>query len=174
MNEMEKALTANVKLFVAFARKRLGATEVAEDVVQDSMLKALKATRIPATEPEAMVWFYRILRRSIIDVYRRNETRKRFIEKFERSLPEQPTPADHAAVCRCYKRLLPSIPDIHRVLLERIDLDGEPATDVALSLGITVNALHVRLHRARKALRAELEKTCRACSRHGCLDCTCG
>jgi len=121
-----------------------------------------------------MVWFYRILRRSIIDMYRRKETRKRFVEKFEQSLPDRVTPEDQAAICRCYKGLLPLIPTSHRALLERIDLGGESVSDVATSLGITENALHVRLHRARKALRVELEKTCRACSKHGCLDCTCG
>lgn len=174
MNEMEKVLSENAKVFIAFARKRVGDQEVAEDVVQDSMLKALRAIQIPKTESEAMVWFYRILRRSIIDIYRRHETRKRFIEKFEQSLPDHVTAEDHAAICRCYKRLLPLISERYRVLLERIDLGGESVSDVATSLDITENALHVRLHRARRALRAELEKTCRACSKHGCLDCTCG
>lgn len=174
MNEMEKVLSANVRLFVAFAHKRLGHQDVAEDVVQECMLKALKAARPPSSESESMIWFYRILRRAIIDIYRRNESRKRFVEAFKRSLPQALTAEDHAAVCRCYQKLLPLIPENYRILLERIDLGGESVTKVAMSLGITVNALHVRLHRARRALRGALEKTCRACSKHGCLDCTCG
>lgn len=31
----------------------------------------------------------------------------------------------------------------------------------------------LRLHRARKQLRERLEATCRVCSKHGCLDCSC-
>jgi RNA polymerase sigma-70 factor (ECF subfamily) len=40
-------------------------------------------------------------------------------------------------------------------------------------LGITVNNLAVRLHRARKQMRARLEKFCRDCSTAACVDCTC-
>ena len=32
----------------------------------------------------------------------------------------------------------------------------------------------VRLHRARKHLRELLARNCKACAKHGCLDCTCG
>jgi RNA polymerase sigma-70 factor (ECF subfamily) len=32
----------------------------------------------------------------------------------------------------------------------------------------------VRLHRARQALKRELERSCGTCATHGCLDCTCG
>jgi DNA-directed RNA polymerase specialized sigma24 family protein len=58
-------------------------------------------------------------------------------------------------------------------LLRQIDLEGEALQDAASDLGITANNLTVRLHRARQRLRIELERTCRICSRHGCLDCSC-
>jgi RNA polymerase sigma-70 factor (ECF subfamily) len=31
----------------------------------------------------------------------------------------------------------------------------------------------VRLHRARQALRNNLEQACGVCTKHGCLNCTC-
>ncbi|HCN31333.1 MAG TPA: RNA polymerase subunit sigma-70, partial [Verrucomicrobiales bacterium] len=34
--------------------------------------------------------------------------------------------------------------------------------------------LNVRLLRARRKLREQVERTCRACATHGCLDCDCG
>src|SRR5688572_21392611 len=44
MNNIEAGLLENVNAFVGFARRRLGNAELAADVVQDSLLKALKAT----------------------------------------------------------------------------------------------------------------------------------
>jgi RNA polymerase sigma-70 factor (ECF subfamily) len=59
-------------------------------------------------------------------------------------------------------------------LLQRVDLDGASPKDAASALGLTLNNLNVRLHRARQRLREKLEATCQVCSKHGCLDCSCG
>ena len=40
-------------------------------LVQESLIKALTADRHPETDKETTAWFYRILRRTIIDVYRK-------------------------------------------------------------------------------------------------------
>jgi RNA polymerase sigma-70 factor (ECF subfamily) len=66
------------------------------------------------------------------------------------------------------------VPEQYRELLQQIDLDGKAPASVAAALGLTQNNLTVRLHRARKHLREMLSRNCRACSKHGCLDCTCG
>ena len=39
--------------------------------------------------------------------------------------------------------------------------------------GISRTNAGVRLHRARQALRAEVERTCGHCAQQGCTDCTC-
>ena len=163
----------NLKTFVAFARQRVGDTHLAEDVVQESLLKALTSARQPDKEEDSVAWFYRILRRSIIDLYRRNDARKRALEKLQKELPETPSATDERLICQCFKRLLPSVPQQYRELLQRVDLDGNDPGEVAASLRLTKNNLTVRLHRARKHLRDELSRTCRTCSKHGCLDCSC-
>jgi RNA polymerase sigma-70 factor (ECF subfamily) len=55
-----------------------------------------------------------------------------------------------------------------------VDLEGGSVGDYARKAGITPNNASVRLHRAREALRKQVEKTCGTCATHGCLDCTCG
>jgi RNA polymerase sigma factor (sigma-70 family) len=170
---LQQALIDNLDTFVAFARKRVGDPHLAEDLVQESLLKAIKADRRPAGGDDSVRWFYRILRRSIIDLYRRNETRARTLDQLMESLPAEATPADERNLCRCFRKLLPDLPPNYRDLLERIDLGGEPVGGVAADLGLTVNNLNVRLHRARRQLRERLAQSCRVCSQHGCLDCTC-
>ena len=173
MASVEDAVLKNLQMFVAFARNRLGDQHLAEDVVQESLIKALKADRHPETDEETTTWFYRILRRSIIDVYRKQGARSRALERFEKEIPETPEKADERVLCQCFRRLMPLVPEQYRELLEEVDLKGKDAGEVAAKLGVTKNNLTVRLHRARKHLRDALSQNCRACSSHGCLDCTC-
>lgn len=174
MKPLEESLLANLHDFTAFARSRVGDPHLAQDLVQDSLVKAMSATKQPSNDEDTITWFYRILRNSIIDLYRRDAARKQALEKFERELPESPGTDAEKILCQCFKRLLPTVPGQYRELLQRIDLDGEDTTQVASTLGLTRNNLTVRLHRARKHLREELFRACRTCAKHGCLDCTCG
>jgi RNA polymerase sigma-70 factor (ECF subfamily) len=120
-----------------------------------------------------VTWFYRILRHSIIDLYRRRDVRDRALERLQAELPEQPDAAAERILCQCFKRLLPGLPEQYRELLQRVDLDGASLQEAATALGLTLNNLNVRLHRARQRLREKVEATCRVCSKHGCLDCSC-
>ena len=173
MTRVEDVIIKNLQAFVAFARSRLGDHHLAEDVVQESLIKALAADRHPETDEETTTWFYRILRRSIIDVYRKQGARSRALERFEKELPETPDEEDKRELCKCLRRLLALVPEQYRELLEELDLKGGEPNEVAEKLGVTRNNLTVRLHRARKQLRKALSQNCRACSVHGCLDCTC-
>lgn len=174
MKPVEDALIENQQVFTAFARSRVGDPHLAEEVVQESLVKALKSANQPTDDEGTATWFYRILRHSIIDLYRRDAARKNALEMFERELPESPDADDVNALCQCFKRLLPTVPRQYRELLQRIDLDGQDAAQAAADLGLTRNNLTVRLHRARKHLRDVLLRNCRACAKHGCLDCACG
>ena len=173
MVRVEDAILKNLQVFVAFARKRLGDHHLAEDVVQDSLVKALEADRHPDTDEETTTWFYRILRRSIIDVYRKQGARSRALERLENELPETPGEDEERELCKCFGRLLPLVPEQYRELLEKVDLEGNDPDQVAARLGVTRNNLTVRLHRARKHLRKALTQNCGACSVHGCVDCSC-
>ena len=57
---------------------------------------------------------------------------------------------------------------------KRIFIVGLLGFALASALGLTLNNLNVRLHRARQRLREKVEATCHVCSKHGCLDCSCG
>ncbi|MBN9688648.1 MAG: RNA polymerase sigma factor [Verrucomicrobia bacterium] len=174
MAKAEDALIENLNAFVAFTRKRVGDPELAADLVQDSLLKALKSAETPLDGEGAVTWFYRILRHSIIDLYRRRNVGNRALERLQSELPEQPDAAAERVLCQCVKRLLPGLPEQYRDVLQRVDLEGVAPKEAALALGTTLNNLNVRLHRARQRLREKLKATCRVCSKHGCLDCSCG
>ncbi len=58
--------------------------------------------------------------------------------------------------------------------IRRVDLGGVAVGAFAAHAGLTPNNAAVRLHRARAALRRQLERCCGTCATHGCLDCVCG
>lgn len=173
MKRVEAPLLANLKTFVAFARSRVGDAQLAEDVVQESLIKALAAGQKPTKEAETLTWFYRILRRSIIDLYRRRAVNKAALARLERELDAPPDAEEKRVVCGCVNTLIPTLKPDYAELIQRLDLGGETPEQVGAALGMTANNLRVRHHRARQQLRERLEQTCRLCAKHGCVDCTC-
>lgn len=173
MSAIETHLLDHLNEFTGFARQRLADPELAADAVQESFLKALKASGTVRDVESAKAWFYRILRRTIIDLYRRRDVQERAAAQMERELDASPTPDEERIACECLGRLIPTLKPQYATLVRRIDLDGESLEPVAASLGITTNNLKVRLHRARQQLKERVTRTCRLCAKRGCLDCTC-
>lgn len=173
MKDISEQLLGSLNEFLAFARGRLNDPELAADAVQESLLKALRSSGQIRNEENVKAWFYRILRRTIVDLYRRNDAHRRAFERLRQELEGPQTQEEERVLCACIDRLIPAMKPEYAALLRRVDLNGEDAEPVATSLGITRNNLTVRLHRARQQLRQQLEQTCRLCAKHGCLDCHC-
>lgn len=167
------ALLQHLNAFIGFARSRTGDPELAADLVQECLLKALRADNVPGDAEGIVTWFYRVLRHAIIDARRRRETRDRALDNLAQEWSGTPEPDDENAICQCVLKLLPALPDADAELLRLIDLEGQSPTDIAHARGERVNTLNVRLFRARRKLREQVERTCRACATHGCLDCDC-
>lgn len=166
--EFEQSLLANLNQFQAFARKRISDPELAADIVQDSLLKAMKSAGTLREDENVVAWFYRILRNSIIDLYRRRDTAARFLE----SLPVE-SAHDYNELCKCLDGVINALKPEYAEVIREVDLKERPVAEVAKALKTTANNLTVRLHRARHQLRERLEQTCQLCSKHGCLNCTC-
>lgn len=57
-----------------FVKKRVNDIDLAEDILQDSLLKAFHKAPEIAEEEKLVAWFYSVLRNTIIDNYRKNNT----------------------------------------------------------------------------------------------------
>jgi RNA polymerase sigma factor (sigma-70 family) len=173
MQPLEEQLLKELDTFTAFARRRVGDPHLAADIVQDSLLKAVKSASQLRDGESVTAWFYRILRRTIIDLYRRRAAAQRVAERLERELNAPADAEETRTACACVEALIPALNPEYAELIRLLDLDGRTPEQVAAAKGVTANNLRVRHHRARQQLRARLEETCRLCARHGCLDCTC-
>lgn len=170
-------LLTNHRRFLSFLEARVGSRHDAEEILQNAFVRSLqKASEIRDSE-NAVAWFYRLLRNAVVDHYRSNSASQRSLETFARQLSEpneHSDPAVERVICECVGELVSVLKPEDADLITRVDLHGADVTSVADSLGITPGNARVRLHRARTALRHEVERTCRTCATHGCLDCTCG
>lgn len=165
--------------FQRFLIARTGSETEAEDLLQQSLLKALRYEAQLHRGEKAVAWFYRILRNAISDHYRQKSSEQRRTDRLWTEM--QAAGEDFAAppkdwnrvICACFTGLLPSLNPRYAKLIQRIDLNGESKTAVSRELKITTGTLEVALHRARKSLRQRLELFCGACSREKCLECFC-
>jgi RNA polymerase sigma-70 factor (ECF subfamily) len=171
--EVVAQLVSNHRQFLAFLEKRVASRAVAEELLQAAFVRGLEKGGALRDGESAVAWFFRLLRNALTDHYRRKAAEQRALDRHALE-PDAPSDDElQAAVCQCMGRLLPTLKPEYASLLERVDLQQQPIADVARELAITPNNAAVRLHRARRALKERLERSCGSCATHGCLDCTC-
>ncbi len=157
---------------LAFLERRLGSRADAEDVFQDSLVRALEHAP-PDHEAALRPWLYATLKHALVDRWRRGDAARRALGRLE----AEPAGDDEAldrAVCACVAGARGALKPEQAAALRAVELDEESVGAWAARVGITANAASVRLHRARAALRDELARACGACATvAACVDCSC-
>lgn len=177
--DVVQTLIDNRTRFRSYLSRRLGDDAAADELLQQSFLKAVESAGALRDSESVIPWFYRVLRNALTDHFRSRATDKKREQALLAELrgPDagEAPPADELgkAVCQCLAGLLPTLRPEYADVLRKIDLEGRPQKAVAKELGLTSNNLGVKLHRARQAMKKSLERSCGACSEHACLDCTC-
>ena len=127
--------------------------EEAEDVVQDSLIKAWK-TRWRVRDPEKFpVWLATIARHKAHDVFRKRRTVP---------LPEQvaetiePEPANTNVLDQRLHSALATLPELHRAALTLRYFEGMDYRTIENTLGLTNGALRGILGRALASMRKQL------------------
>ena len=160
--------------FLRFLVRRTTSREEAEDILQDFYLKVVRNAQTIRNRGSLRSWLARVLRHALADYYRKLAVKLRAQQRFE-TAAKLATTNDEAerTVCACLYQLLPFLPPQYAQVIWRIDLLGQPRSQVAKSLRISANNMSVRVYRARRTLRVALEKFCITCPTHGFLNCGC-
>ncbi len=161
--------------FFAFIRSRVGSIEAAEDILQSAYVRGLQKGHQVRDDQSIVAWFYALLRNALIDHYRSSGASK----------PVQPEPdwwdtlesgEDLELLMSsqgCVRVAMRALRPEDAQLVEGVDLEGRSIHDMAQQLGITPNALSLRLLRARQSLRTNLQHLCSTCTVTKCLYCRC-
>ncbi len=158
------ALLAEHAAFRRFLIARLGSETDADDVLQESLQCALENGVSLRRHERIVAWFYRVLRNAIVDHYRKTNADRRRAERLANELRVNggglPSVEWERAVCACFEGLLPALKPRYAELIRRVDLRGEIKLVVAHDLKLSRAVFDVTLHRARQALRRQLEVLC--------------
>ncbi len=142
------------------ARKILGkASDQAEDVVQEAMLRASRALRRDERQIELRPWLYRLVRNCALDELARVRTdavvlddadQRGALRASDATEPEVAT--ERRSRIRDVLGDVAALPEHQRHALLRRELDGVSHTALALELGTTPNATRMLVSRARANL----------------------
>jgi RNA polymerase sigma factor (sigma-70 family) len=175
-NDVVATLVENHREFLRFLEKRVGSRAVAEDLLQDAFVRGMAKVDTLRDGESAVAWFYRALRNAVVDHYRRQGTSERALAQLATELEEAEAPSVEVqdAVCKCVGRVATTLKPEYAQALQRVEVEGLSVQAFAAEAGITPNNAAVRLHRARGALKKQVQASCGTCAEHGCVDCTCG
>ena len=162
-----------------FALTRVRRPEVAEDLVQETLLAALKSSSNFDSDSSERTWLVGILRHKIADHFRKSSRESaftdldfcpgEFAEKFDRGFwnhdqgpsewganPE--SAMESGEFFQTLDSCLHKLPDRIAAVFALREMDEIPSVEICRNLGISEGNLWTMLHRARMALRECLER----------------
>ena len=155
---------------------RVNNREVANDLISETFLAALKSAKYFKGEASERTWLISILKRKIIDYYRKINSRKgkaevkinysddynegewleeQVADQFDRTAEDE---MENNELGLAILEFLDSINEKHAEIFKRKTIDGADTEAICNEFNITPSNLWVIIHRARTALAACLEK----------------
>jgi len=148
----------------AVAWSRLGDAALAEEATQEAFIRAYRRLWLLGDGAKFAAWVNTIARHMAINLglrHRRelNKRKRWALENPENSTAEKSADeTDPLCTPETLRQTLAELPAAHRECLVLFYLEGKSGAEAAAALGISEAALRVRLHRARAALREQLEE----------------
>ncbi len=158
----EGMVTDHLDALYRTALRLTGRPQDAEDLVQETFLRAWRSlhTYRPGTNPKA--WLFRILHNARIDRYRASTRAVQTVDEMEGQDPafvvtETPESSVMAGVMDAeVRQALMNLPEMFRACLILADLEGFSYQEIADILGIPRGTVMSRLFRGRRAMRKAL------------------
>ncbi|HEX4440529.1 MAG TPA: RNA polymerase sigma factor [Thermoanaerobaculia bacterium] len=150
---IEGLVRAAAPAALAAARRVTGDAALAEDACQEAFLRAFRALGRFRPEASFRAWLRTIAVRCAIDVMRRRR-------------PDAPLPPDPAGPPEdtrhedtdLLRAALAALSPLEREILLARELEGVDDKEIARRLDMTVTAVRVRIHRARRRVRQRFER----------------
>lgn len=168
----EQLVRENIGPMLIAARRILKNEDDAREAVQDAFLSAFRSIERFTGDAKLSTWLHRIaINAALMKLRARNAVREkpiddllpRFDDAGQELAPNEPWAesaeelASQAEARAMVRMLIDELPDTYRVALLLRDIEELSTEEVAKQLDVTPNAVKIRIHRARQALRALLD-----------------
>ncbi len=157
MNCLTTAWSAHAPELRGWFRHRVGNTALADDLLQDLFLKALRQGQRFCDVHNARAWLFEVARNLLADQLR--------VARHLVALPEDlATPNDEPdtvdALTTCLPRVLSELSAPDREIITLCDLQGMGQAEFAQLKGLKLSAAKSRLQRARQRLHTHMSQVC--------------
>lgn len=144
-----------------FAYRSLGDWEVAEEVVQDTLVRAWRAAeRFDPDQASVGTWLYAIARNLVIDQHRRRDSRPRAADGDPETLAGEDDGAlDRALEAWQVAEGLQQLSEDHRAAIVETYYRGASVAEAARRLGVPPGTVKSRVHYGLRSLRLVLEES---------------
>lgn len=136
------------------------ATE-AEDLVQETYLRATRAVNQPQPQGNLKAWLFVIMRNAWLNQVRHNQSGPRFVDVETNDHAEDARHNPHVVYlrkleCEQVRAAIENLPDAYREIVVLRDIEGFTYQEIAMVLDCPAGTVMSRLGRARAKLRASL------------------
>jgi len=136
----------------AFARFLARDAALADDLVQETVLRALRAEMQWDPETSLRAWLFRILRNAFLEQIRRHGTERRALARMTTPETPQPTTQEARHAVSDLARALEMLPLPQREALILVGAHGLSHEEAAAVCNVPVGTVKARVARARAAL----------------------
>jgi RNA polymerase sigma factor (sigma-70 family) len=138
-----------------YARSLTRDTLRADDLVHDTLVRALEMQGTLRPNTNLRTWMMTVLHNAFIDEQRRRQVEARHADTLVRMSDDMAPPAQEGRVRLAQiRQAFLTLPEEQRAALHLVTLEGMAYADAAAVLGIPIGTLMSRLGRGRAALRA--------------------
>jgi RNA polymerase sigma-70 factor (ECF subfamily) len=158
VSELQSGLVALVPELRARAHRLSGNAATAEDLAQDTVVRALRFASQYQLGTNLRAWAFQILFSVFVTRYRRQRRERTALRTLAVDPHAWTTPTGHpspeqgADLTRATREKLGALPEGFRQAIELVDVEERSYRDAADAMGVPVGTVMSRLHRGRKML----------------------
>jgi RNA polymerase sigma-70 factor (ECF subfamily) len=176
LEEFERAILSHSSNLLAVACRLARSRSDAEDLVQDTLVKALRARTQYESGTNLKAWLLKILKNTFINRYRRSGLERNVLDGPDadpladgwigaatlRAMRDPEGQALRPALEREIGNALDSIPEEFRIVVVLADVEELSYREIADTIGCPIGTVMSRLHRGRRLLKGRLIEQARA------------
>lgn len=151
-------LVSHIPHLRRYARSLARDAEAADDLVHETLLRAMEKHHLWERGTNLKAWTYRILRNTFINLQRRGKLRDANVspDDYDRYLRSEGNQIDHL-VLKALEKALHRLPDHQREAIALIGIEGLSYEEASVIMDCPLGTVRSRLARAREALKAQLQ-----------------